>query len=210
MQPVQAALEEAFKEQHQQQPWGDVDAEDAGFAGTGFTGLFLDGSLSHEDVMRPALARDAEAEADAAGSSQHRRRNLVDTSSSTSLPASTVVGVPEAYSPAPDYWTRRPRCGIFNQITGLPTSVIRVDMLQLQSSYFMTRSQFEASPYLKHNRLTVLCTVTVRKKPHVLTTKPVNQIKVPPSDITEHFGSLLDAEEGADVTCSVGGENFRA
>ncbi|TVU28323.1 hypothetical protein EJB05_19838, partial [Eragrostis curvula] len=74
MQPVQAALEEAFKQQqHQQQPWGNIDAEDAGFAGTGFTGLLLDGSLSHQDVMRPALARDAEAEADAAGSSQHRR-----------------------------------------------------------------------------------------------------------------------------------------
>nr|CAB3480398.1 unnamed protein product [Digitaria exilis] len=34
--------------------------------------------------------------------------------------------------------------------------------------------------------------------------------KVPPSDLLEHFGKLLLAEEGSDVTFSVGGENFPA
>ncbi|TVU14236.1 hypothetical protein EJB05_37691 [Eragrostis curvula] len=116
MQPVQAAFEEAFKEQQQQQPWGDVDGEDAaGFAGTGFTDLLLDGSLSHQDVMRPAAARvDAEAEADAAGSQQQETEeeknywdsilNLVNTSAaSASLPASAVVPTPEAYSPVREF-----------------------------------------------------------------------------------------------------------
>ncbi|TVT97682.1 hypothetical protein EJB05_57061, partial [Eragrostis curvula] len=77
-----------------------------------------------------------------------------------------------------------------------------------QNGSFMQRSQFEASPYLQDDHLTIQCIVTVRKKPQVSTTKSANQMEVPSSSIAEHFGVLLDAEVGADVTFNVGGEKF--
>ncbi|TVU42554.1 hypothetical protein EJB05_08968, partial [Eragrostis curvula] len=64
----------------------------------------------------------------------------------------------------------------------------------------MTRSQFEASPYLKHNRLTILCTVTVRKKPHTLPStlaacwmqrREQMSLAVLEVRISEHKGSCL-------------------
>ncbi|OEL36992.1 hypothetical protein BAE44_0001988 [Dichanthelium oligosanthes] len=69
-------------------------------------------------------------------------------------------------------------------------------------------SQFEASPYLQDDCLTIECTVTVIKEPRLTETKPFPRIEVPPSDITLHFGKLLETEEGVDVTFSVGGQNL--
>ncbi|KAF8662644.1 hypothetical protein HU200_056245 [Digitaria exilis] len=57
--------------------------------------------------------------------------------------------------------------------------------------------------------LRIVCTVTVVKESWVETTRGMDT-KVPPSDLLEHFGKLLLAEEGSDVTFSVGGENFPA
>jgi speckle-type POZ protein len=74
----------------------------------------------------------------------------------------------------------------------------------------MSRSQFEASPYLRDDHLTIQCIATVRKEPQVSAPALLNQIEVPPSNIAEHLGYLLDAGDGVDVTFRVGGETFAA
>ncbi|KAK3121320.1 hypothetical protein QOZ80_8BG0650690 [Eleusine coracana subsp. coracana] len=118
--------------------------------------------------------------------------------------------------------TVRASCDLMlvDQTTELPTSVNKTELRKFNSGdlsrfaprtdLFMVRSQFEASLYLRDDHLTIQCIVTVRKMPQASTTKSLNQIEVPPSDIAKHFGNLLDAEEGADVTVSVGGEKFAA
>ncbi|GJN09614.1 hypothetical protein PR202_ga27635 [Eleusine coracana subsp. coracana] len=76
-----------------------------------------------------------------------------------------------------------------------------------------TKSEFEASNYLRDDHLTIQCVVTVKKKSQVLITKSLNQIEVPPSNIAEQLGNLLHAKEGTDVTFSVAGARspvFRA
>ncbi|KAL6659082.1 hypothetical protein ACP70R_003122 [Stipagrostis hirtigluma subsp. patula] len=107
--------------------------------------------------------------------------------------------------------------GLVNQSTGLSITVHRtVERTMLNTGHFinwssfsMKRSKFEAS-YLQDNRFAITCTVTVVKGPQVTGTELLKKIEVPPSDITSHLGKLLETEEGADVTFSVGGETFMA
>ncbi|TKW08274.1 hypothetical protein SEVIR_6G018800v4 [Setaria viridis] len=109
---------------------------------------------------------------------------------------------------------------LVDQTTGLPTSVHKTDLRVFNSSgnsrfapmgcEFMGRSYFEASPYLRDDHLTIQCIATVRKEPHVSAPGLLKEIEVPPSNIAEHLGNFLDAEEGVDVTFSVGGESFTA
>jgi speckle-type POZ protein len=109
---------------------------------------------------------------------------------------------------------------LVDQTTGLPTSVHKTDLRVFnsgdlsrfapQTGLFMSRSQFEASPYLRDDHLTIQCIATVRKEPQVSAPALLNQIEVPPSNIAEHLGNLLDAGDGVDVTFSVGGETFAA
>ncbi|XP_047057558.1 BTB/POZ and MATH domain-containing protein 2-like [Lolium rigidum] len=68
------------------------------------------------------------------------------------------------------------------------------------------RATVEASDYVVDDRLTLKCAMTVIKEPYVLE----DHIEVPPSDITEQLGKLLDAKEGADVTFEVQGEELPA
>ncbi|WVZ94475.1 hypothetical protein U9M48_040362 [Paspalum notatum var. saurae] len=75
---------------------------------------------------------------------------------------------------------------------------------------FMNRSNFEASPYLRDDHLTIHCITTVRKPPRVSAPELLKDIKAPASNIAEQLGHLLDAEEGVDVTFSVDGETFVA
>ncbi|CAL5011175.1 unnamed protein product [Urochloa decumbens] len=109
---------------------------------------------------------------------------------------------------------------LVDQTTGLTKSVHKTDLrvfnsgditrFSPQDGSFMSRSQFEASPYLRDDHLTIQCIVTVRKEPQVSAPAVLNEIEVPPSNIAEHLGNFLDAEEGADITFCVGGESFRA
>ncbi|TVU42676.1 hypothetical protein EJB05_09096 [Eragrostis curvula] len=55
----------------------------------------------------------------------------------------------------------------------------------------MQRSELEAT-YVKNDRLTMECVVTVRKEPRVSKTKVFPRIKVPPSDIKRQLTNLLD------------------
>ncbi|KAL6659075.1 hypothetical protein ACP70R_003115 [Stipagrostis hirtigluma subsp. patula] len=68
------------------------------------------------------------------------------------------------------------------------------------------RSVFEASDYLRDDCLTIECIVIVFREPVTSETKSFPKIEVPPSDIAEQFGKLLEEKEGVDVTFSVGGD----
>ncbi|TVU42487.1 hypothetical protein EJB05_08896, partial [Eragrostis curvula] len=73
----------------------------------------------------------------------------------------------------------------------------------------MQRSELEGT-YVKNDRLTMECVVTVRKEPRVSKTKVFPRIKVPPSDIKRQLANLLDGKDGADAMFSVAGEIFEA
>ncbi|KAH7666941.1 TRAF-like protein [Dioscorea alata] len=73
---------------------------------------------------------------------------------------------------------------------------------------FFKRTALEASDYLKDDCLSVKCTVGVVKS-HTEGPKIFN-ISVPPSNIAEHFGKLLETGDGADVSFEVDGETFNA
>uniref|UniRef100_A0A0A9DWW3 BTB domain-containing protein n=1 Tax=Arundo donax TaxID=35708 RepID=A0A0A9DWW3_ARUDO len=75
---------------------------------------------------------------------------------------------------------------------------------------FKLRSEFESSPYLRDNHLRIECVVTVVKELGVPKTKSFPKIDMPPSDLATQLGKLLQAEEGSDVTFSVGEETFSA
>lgn len=75
---------------------------------------------------------------------------------------------------------------------------------------FKRRSEIENSVYLKNDRLTIECIITVMKKPHVTESKSFPKIDMPPSDMAEHVGMLLEEKEGFDVSFSVGGETVEA
>ncbi|CAL4997517.1 unnamed protein product [Urochloa decumbens] len=72
------------------------------------------------------------------------------------------------------------------------------------------RKLFEETAYLQDDCLTIESIVTVFRKPLVTETKSLPMIKVPPSDIADHFGKLYETKEGVDVTFSVGGVDFTA
>ncbi|KAL6659072.1 hypothetical protein ACP70R_003112 [Stipagrostis hirtigluma subsp. patula] len=110
---------------------------------------------------------------------------------------------------------------VADQSTGLPGLSFRVSKkgpLVFDNSHDRSRpvvtpikrNQFEATAYCQGDCLTIECTVTVINKPLVSQTKSFPKINMPPSDITEHFGKLLEGKEGVDVTFSVGGVNFAA
>ncbi|CAD6342057.1 unnamed protein product [Miscanthus lutarioriparius] len=69
-------------------------------------------------------------------------------------------------------------------------------------------SLLESPAYLQNDRLTVECIVTVIKKPRVSKAKSFPRIGVPPSNMAEHFGSLLETDVGVDATFIVGAEAF--
>lgn len=73
---------------------------------------------------------------------------------------------------------------------------------------FFKRSTLETSDYLKDDILSVECLVGVVKSqtegPKIYT------ISVPPSNIGEHFGKLLESGKGSDVNFEVDGDTFSA
>ncbi|KAJ9543365.1 hypothetical protein OSB04_023072 [Centaurea solstitialis] len=73
---------------------------------------------------------------------------------------------------------------------------------------FFKRSALETSDYLKDDCLQVHCCVGVVRS---RTEGPKTySIHVPPSDIGQHFGKLLECEKGMDVSFEVKGETFPA
>lgn len=73
---------------------------------------------------------------------------------------------------------------------------------------FFKRTQLETSDYLKDDTLVIRCCVGVVKS-HIEGPKNYT-IVVPPSDIGQHFGKLLETRKGTDVNFEVNGEIFAA
>ncbi|KAK1648253.1 hypothetical protein QYE76_066058 [Lolium multiflorum] len=75
---------------------------------------------------------------------------------------------------------------------------------------FFERKLLEESTHLKDDSLEIKCDVTVFKEIHVTEAVGVTTqfVVVPPSDMHRHFGRLLSAGQGADVTFKVGGKKF--
>ncbi|XP_059625809.1 BTB/POZ and MATH domain-containing protein 2-like [Cornus florida] len=73
---------------------------------------------------------------------------------------------------------------------------------------FFKRTALETSDYLKDDCLSVHCSVGVVRS---RTEGPkIYSIPVPPSDIGQHFGKLLESGKGTDVNFEVNGEIFAA
>ncbi|KAF7009959.1 hypothetical protein CFC21_024437 [Triticum aestivum] len=76
--------------------------------------------------------------------------------------------------------------------------------------YFKKKSELEKSDYLRDDRLVIECDLTVIKEPLVADTAITAEVQMPPSDLAEIFGKLLEAAEEADVAFEVEGEIFPA
>jgi speckle-type POZ protein len=75
---------------------------------------------------------------------------------------------------------------------------------------FEKRTVIESSPYMHDDRLVIMCEVTVFKEPLVEEIALDSGLLVPPSDLSNHLGKLLESEEEADVTFKVKKEVFSA
>ncbi|CAO2187525.1 unnamed protein product [Urochloa humidicola] len=107
---------------------------------------------------------------------------------------------------------------LVDQVTGL-SKAVDADMLEevvyvysrddtsFGHQKFIKRRDLEASQYLRNNRLMIECDIVVIMGAPVSTTC---NIHVPPSDLSDHLGKLLEVKEGLDVTFNVGGEVFHA
>ncbi|XP_009353080.2 BTB/POZ and MATH domain-containing protein 4 isoform X1 [Pyrus x bretschneideri] len=73
---------------------------------------------------------------------------------------------------------------------------------------FFRRTLLESSSFLKDDCLKINCTVGVVVS--AIDSSRLHSIHVPDSDIGDHFGMLLENEEGSDVTFNVCGERFHA
>ncbi|GJN36678.1 hypothetical protein PR202_gb25561 [Eleusine coracana subsp. coracana] len=90
---------------------------------------------------------------------------------------------------------------LVDQTTGLPL-VKKIGLTRFDSCsdrdnlarwhyIFSTKSEFDKSPYLQDDHLTIQCTVNVRK-PRVSATEFLNRVEAPLSNITQQLGKLLD------------------
>jgi speckle-type POZ protein len=75
---------------------------------------------------------------------------------------------------------------------------------------FMSKTDLEASPYLRDDRLTIECVLDVVQDAVVSRTTPSVEVELPASDLPAHLGRLLEEPEGADITFDVQGEIFHA
>ncbi|OIW12684.1 hypothetical protein TanjilG_24618 [Lupinus angustifolius] len=73
---------------------------------------------------------------------------------------------------------------------------------------FFKRTALETSDYLKDDCLSVNCSVGVVKS-HTEGPK-IYSVAVPPSNMGQHFGQLLESRKGSDVSFEVNGEIFNA
>uniref|UniRef100_A0A0E0EY50 BTB domain-containing protein n=1 Tax=Oryza meridionalis TaxID=40149 RepID=A0A0E0EY50_9ORYZ len=79
---------------------------------------------------------------------------------------------------------------------------------------FIRREDFEKSDNLRDDSFTIRCDIAVVRQFRVEETTEIlpleTFVSVPPSDMNQQFGDLLETEKGADVVFEVGGETFAA
>uniref|UniRef100_A0A0E0M7V3 BTB domain-containing protein n=1 Tax=Oryza punctata TaxID=4537 RepID=A0A0E0M7V3_ORYPU len=79
---------------------------------------------------------------------------------------------------------------------------------------FIKREDFEKSDHLRDDSFTIRCDILVVCRIHTKETAEILPIEtfvsVPPSDMNQQFGDLLETEKGADVVFEVGGQTFAA
>jgi speckle-type POZ protein len=79
---------------------------------------------------------------------------------------------------------------------------------------FIKREDFEKSDHLRDDSFTIRCDILVVHKIHTKETAEILPVEtfvsVPPSDMNQQFGDLLETEKGADVVLEVGGQTFAA
>ncbi|CAL5007523.1 unnamed protein product [Urochloa decumbens] len=72
----------------------------------------------------------------------------------------------------------------------------------------MKRSELESSVFLRDDRIVIECNVRVIEGTRAPEARP--EVMVPPSDLPEHLGTMLEEGDGADVTFEVQGESIPA
>lgn len=75
------------------------------------------------------------------------------------------------------------------------------------------RDEFEKSDDLRDDSFTIRCDIAVVGEIRTERTTEIAAetfVTVPPSDLNQKLGKLLDTEKGADVVFEVGGETFAA
>ncbi|CAL5004286.1 unnamed protein product [Urochloa decumbens] len=104
-----------------------------------------------------------------------------------------------------------------NQITNLPHSVACTNepMKLTRKSVWATcdlmkMSELESSGYGRDNSIVIRCDLTVILLPDVPETKSTYEIEVPPPEMAQQFGMLLEDMTSSDVTFEVGGKSFHA
>lgn len=80
---------------------------------------------------------------------------------------------------------------------------------------FIKKTELEASPYMRDDSIVIECDVTVvtNKRPRLDQGNQATmdfELEVPPSDLSDNLGKLLEEKKGSDVTFEVGGEVFPA
>uniref|UniRef100_K3YME9 BTB domain-containing protein n=1 Tax=Setaria italica TaxID=4555 RepID=K3YME9_SETIT len=105
----------------------------------------------------------------------------------------------------------------FNQITNLPYAVACTkEPMRLTKKIvwaacdLMKLSELESSGYVRDDSIIIQCQVTVILLPGVPKTKSLCEIEVPPPEMAQQFGMLLEDMASADVTFEVGGKSFHA
>lgn len=73
---------------------------------------------------------------------------------------------------------------------------------------FFKRTTLETSDYLKDDCLSINCSVGVVRS-HTKSPRTYS-IAIPPSNISQQFGKLLESGKGSDVSFEVDGETFAA
>jgi speckle-type POZ protein len=74
----------------------------------------------------------------------------------------------------------------------------------------LNREKLEQSGHIIDDCFSIKCELTLKKDIHSEGTIEKLSVLVPPTDLHQHLGNLLDSMDGADVTFHVGGEKFLA
>ncbi|RLM60801.1 hypothetical protein C2845_PM14G05670 [Panicum miliaceum] len=94
---------------------------------------------------------------------------------------------------------------------GLELRTIDAGVVTASSYNFGLICQTTGEPwFLRDDRLSILCAVTVIKETWLSEIRAVPEVAVPPPNLIDHLGRLLEEGEGADVTFEVKGESIPA